>query len=41
MPKTKEKLPKVITKIDLIEDENIYFEDINDFDRYVDDIDNS
>ena len=45
MPKQKLKLPKienedVLSKLDLIENENIYFEDINDLDKYLDSIDN-
>jgi len=42
MPQLKEKikLPKVLTKLDFLENENIYFEDINKFDKFVDSLEN-
>lgn len=35
MPRLKEKSIKQLDIIKLVEDENIYFEDINEFDNYI------
>lgn len=40
MPKIKTKKENPFLKLDLIEDENIYFEDINELDKYMEEIDN-
>ena len=39
MPKTKKDI-ELLAKLDLIENENIYFEDLNELDKYMEEIDN-